>query len=107
MQAFGAGGATAFAFQFLKGGEWNRWLSVALAIAAAFATGYTTGGSLDTGAQAAVAALAVHSSMLQGTPIGKALQQHGLPRILLLIADLTKSLAEAIETKRNGTPPTA
>ena len=102
LQAIGAGGATAIGFQFLKGGDWNRWLTVILAMVAAFGTGFVTGGSVDSGVQSSIGALAVHSALLQSTSIGSALQQHGLPRILRLVADLAKALAEAIEPKKEG-----
>lgn len=92
-----SGSGVAIGYQLLKG-DWNRWLNVIVALAAAFSAGYAQGG-VEAGLMAAVSALAAHSAFLQGQPLGKAMQLHLAPRLLRVVSELALAIADAFEKK--------
>lgn len=88
-------------YQLAKG-DWNKYLSMVLAVGSGFALGFQTGGA-EAGITAAVAALATHAVAFKETALGHGLQLHLAPRFLRLVSDLAKQLAEALE--KPTTPP--
>lgn len=102
IQTLLAGGGASVVFQLAKG-DWNKYLSMVLAVASGFALGFQAGGA-EGGIAAAVAALATHAVAFKDTPLGTGMKLHLAPRFLRLVSDLAKQLAEAFE-KSGENPP--
>lgn len=93
----GAGGGASVLYQLFKG-DWNKYISMFLAVVSGFGLGFQTGGA-EGGITAAVAAIATHAVAFKETPLGKGMRLHLAPRGLRLVSDLAKQLAEALEQK--------
>lgn len=93
----GTGGAASVLFQLSKG-DWNVWLTKLMAVVTGFGAGAGATGDIGNGLVTASAALATHS-LLGDTPLGKALKVSILPRVLRVVSEVAKNLAEAIENK--------
>ena len=95
------GGGIATLFQIFKG-EWGRWPTLILSLLAAGSAGYGTGG-VEGAIVAATSSLATHAGLFSNTSLGKGLKWRMLPRILRLISNVTKTLADTLG-KQGETP---